>query len=160
MKDCSTACHCGRIIEGAGRYFREITLKKIDFRIDTLALVVLMAGCQGQEASSAGAVTGSPSTAKSALFQTWIGKWDGPEGTYLILSRASSAKNDKYLIEIRDLDGSKTFEGVPSGDRILFTRNGNAESIHAGDGEEAGMKWLLDKKQCLVIKHGEGFCRD
>ena len=145
---------------GAGCYFREITLKKIDLRIDILSLVVLMAGCQGREAPSVGAATGLPSTAKGVLFQTWIGKWDGPEGTYLMLSRASSAKNDKYLIEIRDLDGSKTFEGVPSGDRILFTRNGNAESIRAGDGEQAGMKWLLDKKECLVIKHGEGFCRD
>jgi hypothetical protein len=129
-----------------------------------LALVVLMAGCEGREPSlpqsSASAATGSSSASTNALFQTWLGKWDGPEGTYLILSRASSANDDKYLVEIRDLDGSKTFEAVSSGDRILFTRNGTEESIHAGNGEQAGMKWLLDKKHCLVIKYGEGFCRD
>jgi hypothetical protein len=34
------------------------------------------------------------------------------------------------------------------------------ESIHAGNGEDTGMKWLLDKKNCLIIKYGEGFCRD
>jgi hypothetical protein len=131
-------------------------LKQAGLRIGILALVVLMAGCEGRKPS----VPAFSADATNSFFQTWLGKWDGPEGTYLILSRAPSTNYDKYLVEIRDLDGSKTFEGVSSGDRILFTRNGNPESIHAGNGEQAGMKWLLDKKHCLVIKQGEGFCRD
>jgi hypothetical protein len=55
------------------------------------------------------------------------------------------------------LDG---YEGVATAGGIRFPRNGKTESIHAGNGEDTGMKWLLDKKNCLIIKYGEGFCRD
>jgi len=86
----------------------------------------------------------------------WLGHWNGPEGTYLLLAK----NGDKYVVKIRSLDGLDTYEGVAAGDRIQFTRDGKAESIRAGSGEETGMKWLLDKKNCLIIKTGEGFCRD
>lgn len=99
---------------------------------------------------SSGAATASSATDK------WLGQWNGPEGTYLVLSK----DGDKYLVEIHSLDGARTFEGDPHGDRILFTRDGKAESIHAGGGGETGMKWLLDKKNCLVIRTGEAFCRE
>lgn len=39
-------------------------------------------------------------------------------------------------------------------------RNGHTESIRAAGGGETGMKWLLDKKNCLTLQAGEGFCRD
>jgi hypothetical protein len=86
----------------------------------------------------------------------WLGKWVGPEGTYVVLSK----NGDKYGVEIHSLDGSATYEGTPVGNRLQFQRNGRAEYIHAGSGDETGMKWLLDKKDCLIIKTGEGFCRD
>jgi copper homeostasis protein (lipoprotein) len=88
--------------------------------------------------------------------QSWMGKWIGPEGTYLILSKSKSG----YLVKIRSLDGMQTFKGRLAGERIRFTRAGKAEHIRAGTGMDTGMKWLLDKKDCLVIKTGEGFCRD
>jgi hypothetical protein len=53
-----------------------------------------------------------------------------------------------------------TYDGVATADGIQFTRDGKAESIRAGNGEGTGMKWLLDKKNCLIIKYGEGFCRN
>src|SRR5215467_657924 len=90
------------------------------------------------------------------LTDQWLGRWPGVEGTYLDLAK----KGDKYAVTISDLDGPKEFEGVPAGDHIEFTRNGKSESIHHGDGKDAGMKWMLDKKDCLVIHAGEGFCRD
>jgi len=86
----------------------------------------------------------------------WLGKWIGPEGTYLVLAKNGA----KYVVEIDSLDGSDTYEGTSAGDRIEFQRNGKTESIHAGGGQETGMKWLLDKRNCLIIKTGEGFCRE
>jgi heat shock protein HslJ len=97
----------------------------------------------------------SPPTAENDLPDNWLGRWIGPEGTYLHLSK----NGDKYVVEIRSLDGLKTYEGVQIGDRIQFTRDGT-EFIRAGTGIDTGMKWLLDKKNCLIIKTGEGFCRD
>jgi hypothetical protein len=86
----------------------------------------------------------------------WLGKWIGPEGTYLLLSR----NGDKYVVKIQSLDGPATYQGVAHGDGIQFERQGTTESIHAGSGEQTGMKWLLEKKNCLIVKTGEGFCRD
>ena len=97
----------------------------------------------------------------AAKLDEWLGQWNGPEGTYLVLSKArGEVTGDKYDIKIRSLDGLQSFEGAPAGDRIVFTRAGKSESIHAGSGTETGMKWLLEKKDCLIIHTGEGFCRD
>lgn len=109
-------------------------------------------------ASTVNSRSGNPSTAPPPAnnpTDQWLGQWNGPEGTYLLLSK----NGDKYVVKIQSLDGAETYEGIPAGDLIQFKRNGNPESIHAGSGGETGMKWLLDKKNCLIIKAGEGFCR-
>jgi hypothetical protein len=90
-------------------------MKQPDLRTAILVLVVLM-GCEGRRPP----VPESSAGATNAFFQTWIGKWDGPEGTYLMLSKEFSPNDDKYLIEIRDLDGSKTFEGVSSPETAFY----------------------------------------
>ncbi len=111
------------------------------------------------ESSSVSGPSANPTTAPTAPDSPtngWLGQWNGPEGTYLVLSK----NGGKYVVKIRSLDGLETYEGVPVGDGVQFTRHGQAESIHAGDGKETGMKWLLDRKNCLIIKSGEGFCRD
>lgn len=86
----------------------------------------------------------------------WVGKWIGPEGTFLELARTGTG----YAVTIQSLDGLARFDGNWAGDRIAFSRGGQAESIHASNGAETGMKWLADKKDCLTVKTGEGFCRD
>ena len=132
--------------------------------IITLLVTVAMAGCkdhnQPAESSSSATSTAPPKStaapaAATGVTDEWLGKWIGPEGTYLVLSK----KAEKYVVEINSLDGPATYEGVSVGDRIQFQRNGKTESIHASSGQETGMKWLLDKKNCLTIKTGEGFCR-
>ena len=80
----------------------------------------------------------------------------GPEGTYLEISKSG----DTYEIQIKDLDKVQTYRGTATSDGISFERNGKAETIRSGKGEQTGMKWLLDKKNCLVIRYGEGYCRD
>lgn len=84
-----------------------------------------------------------------------LGKWDGPEGTYLNLSQSA----DKFIIEIQDLDTRHTYEGSAIDNQIEFRRNGQIEKIRKGSGVDTGMKWLNGKQNCLVIKSGEGYCR-
>ncbi len=84
------------------------------------------------------------------------GKWTGPEGTSMVITPAG----DDFNVVITNLDGPRTFQGtaVPGG--IAITRDGKALTIHRGDGADTGMKWLADKKDCLVVDANEGYCRD
>ena len=142
---------------------REI-VRKPRFWIITLLMTAAMAGCEdrNQPAGPSSAATNPrPKPAVAPTWATnlpndWLGKWVGPEGTYLVLSKNA----DKYVIEIHSLDGPATYEGTSAGDRIEFQRNGKTESIHEGSGANTGMKWLLEKKYCLIIRTGEGFCRE
>ena len=93
---------------------------------------------------------------KTALTDSWAGRWNGPEGTYLDIAGANGA----YEITVKDLDAARTFTGAAAGDRIEFGRDGATESIAATNGDETGMKWLAGKTNCLTIKLGEGYCRD
>jgi hypothetical protein len=142
-----------------------MTVRKPHFCVLILALTFLFGACQDHKSTAEPLVTGTNSTALSAEIppaggsvsaEKWLGKWNGPEGTFLLLS----VNGNRYLVKIQSLDGLDMYEGVATADGIQFTRNGKTESIHAGDGEDTGMKWLLDKKNCLIIKYGEGFCRD
>lgn len=126
---------------------------RVDVRVIVLAMMVSLAGCQDRERKPSTAEPAPAATNRST--DAWLGQWNGPEGTFLLLSK----DGEKYVIKIQSLDGPNTYEGVSAGDRIEFERDGRRESIHAGNGEATGMKWLLDKKDCLIIKTGEGFCR-
>jgi hypothetical protein len=140
-------------------------MTRAHFWIIPVFMTVFTTGCEdrNQPAGSSSVTTGNP-PAKSAAAPTatnnvtdqWLGKWIGPEGTYLVLSK----NLDKYMVEIHSLDGPASYDGISAGDRIEFQRNGRTESIRAGMGHETGMKWLLDKNNCLIIRAGEGFCRD
>ena len=57
-------------------------------------------------------------------------------------------------------DSRYAVRGTATGDSISFERNGKAETIHSVNGEQTGMKWLLAKKNCLLIRFGEGHCQD
>lgn len=118
-------------------------------------LVVLslstLAACQQSTPPQPEVITDTPSLASQ-----WQGRWTGPEGTLLDLE----PRADGVGITVHSLDGPDSYQGTEQADGIQFVRNGKAETIRAGDGEATGMKWLLDKQNCLVIRLGEGFCRD
>jgi hypothetical protein len=142
-------------------------MKSTDFRAIAIAIMVLTA-CQDRNQSAVGPSptvpvssppanpTTRPAAPASKVTDKWLGQWNGPEGTYLLLSK----KGDRYVVKIQSLDGPATYEGVAAGgDRLEFKRDGKGESIRAGNGKDTGMKWLLEKTDCLIIKEGEGFCR-
>lgn len=88
----------------------------------------------------------------------WIGKWVGVEG--LALDIGPGAAPGRYRLNVSLLDGANDYEGTADGDVIRFTRDGAGETIRKASGAETGLKWLADKKDCLMIQAGEGFCRD
>jgi len=99
---------------------------------------------------------GATSAVATATTDSWVGRWNGPEGTYLEISGGKGS----YEITIMDLDRARTFQAVTVEDHIEFQRDGTNESLKSSNGDETGMKWLAGKADCLTIKPGEGFCRD
>jgi len=120
------------------------------------AIAVALAACQDRTPEAAPAPAPTPAAPAPAT-DAWLGQWNGPEGTYLRLAGSGG----QYEVTIRNLDGPRTFPGKAAGDeRIEFERDGVKESLRATHGAETGMKWLSEKKNCLTVRSGEGYCRD
>ncbi len=109
--------------------------------------------------------TPTASQASSVNPDSWLGKWTGPEGTALTISKTENS----YTLAFEMLDGPMSVVGSVAPEGIIFTRD--ADGIAAtpdsktfilkhGSGKDTGMKWLLDKKDCLVVQPSEGYCRD
>jgi len=92
----------------------------------------------------------------AAGVDAWLGKWTGPEGTWLQIEGSGG----NYVVTIRNLDSTIRYPATSVLDEIRFDRAGAMATIRATDGAATGMKWLADKKNCLTIKTGEGYCRD
>jgi hypothetical protein len=128
-------------------------MRAVVYELCAGAIAGLLYGCEGQRPAETRNAPASNAATKTA--EQWLGQWNGPEGTYLILSK----NGEKYMVKINSLDGAATYEGVAAGDHIEFQRDGKTETIRSGNGSDTGMKWLMDKTNCLIIKTGEGFCR-
>ena len=115
-----------------------------------LALALtLLASCSDTDTSRA-------PPASTTVTDAWLGRWTGPEGTFLLLAGGDG----RYEVTIQNLDGPRVFAGVAAGEQIRFERDGVVELIHATDGAATGMKWLTEKVDCLTVRAGEGYCRD
>lgn len=110
----------------------------------------LLAACSGGD--TVPAVPAVP----TASPREWQGRWLGPEGTWLEITRTG----DEYAITIMNLDAARRFAAVAIADGLSFERDGARETLRATDGDGTGMKWLAGKTTCLVVRAGEGFCRD
>ena len=137
-----------------------------------ITFVALLAGCSPapmpdpapgsapkQDAMAPADVTAAEPVANdlgTAVADGWLGEWRGPEGTSLRIDKQEVG----YALVIANLDGPREFHGIAAGEVIEFERDGIAETLRAGDGAATGMKWLAGKKDCLVVKPGEGYCRD
>jgi hypothetical protein len=138
------------------------------------ALLVLMVACaRGEDAEPIDNTAVVDNGANEAIDDTepagnsaqaklptdaWIGKWLGVEG--LVLDIQPAGEPGHYVLSVTLLDGTNSYDGVADGDMIRFIRNGRPESTRAATGAETGLKWLADKQNCLMIREGEGFCRE
>ena len=130
------------------------TLRSLIFGA-TLAL--LITGCESRNSDKASLVAArSIGSASASTTDKWLGRWNGPEGTFLQIAGGSG----KYEVTIQNLDGPLTFQGRAVGDQIEFERNDVKESLRATNGKGTGMKWLVEKSNCLTVHASEGFCRD
>ena len=126
-----------------------------------VAIALAVAACSPAPAPSAEDTLEATATAEkkpAPATDAWIGDWTGVEGTMLKIA-AGDAPGVYAITEIT-LDGPVSFTGANDGAVIRFERNGAPESIRAGNGADTGLKYLAAKSECLVIKVGEGFCRD
>ncbi len=122
-----------------------------------ITLALLLIGCSDRNVESKSEnPTKSSSVEQVIATDHWAGKWNGPEGTFLKIVGDEGV----YEITIQNLDGARNFSGHAVGGDIQFDRNGVQESLHATTGRETGMKWLIDKSECLTVRVGEGYCRN
>ena len=122
-------------------------------------------------ASPSPAVTASPAISpevanpNEAAIQQLIGKWAGPEGTFITITEKKGADGKqqlprKFEIEIKDLDKAEKYEGTAKGKDIEFVRKGKTETVKAATGAETGMKGFEKETACVVVTKGsEGFCK-
>jgi hypothetical protein len=139
------------------------------------AALILLAGCEKAEAPAPaptdatttevpvetvppeGAEATDPATAPHR-FASWAGKWTGVEGMYTTITPGEPGK---YKLEMQsDLDTKGTYDGNDSEHGIKFKRGSEELSLRRGNGDEIGLKYLAGKKECLIVKDGEGYCRD
>ena len=137
-------------------------MKKALFVLSTLALLT---ACD-QDAKSP-AKPAPPSVQATLAPETpptdkWIGQWIGVEGLHLTIAKDDNIGRGHYLLTMQyglDAEDAGTFKGEAAEDGIAFTRPDGPQSLRAGDGAATGLKWLADKKDCLIVATGEGYCR-
>lgn len=106
-------------------------------------------------------VTVPSTTATTHAHTDWQGLWTGPEGLFVFVAVAAPGE---YTLEMMgDTDDMKDNITIPGRDAeggIAFERDGKTLLLKSATGEETGLKWLEDKKECLMVEEFEGFCRD
>ena len=91
-------------------------------------------------------------------FASWAGKWTGVEGMFVTITPGAPGQ---YKLEMQsDLDTKGSYDGTDSEHGIQFKRGAEQLSLRRGSGDETGLKYLAGKKECLIVKDGEGYCRD
>ncbi|HTG37373.1 hypothetical protein [Sphingomonas sp.] len=105
-----------------------------------------------------GEAAGAPANAV-ARADSWIGRWRGVEGLNLVIEAGDAP--GRYRLDMQySLDDKGVFDGIATAEGIMFSRPDGEHVLRAGDGQATGLKWLADKQNCLVVKPGEGYCRD
>jgi hypothetical protein len=121
------------------------------------SILLSLIACSDKTGTTNSSTASNVSTVTTKITtDAWLGKWNGPEGTFLEISGGSG----NYEITIQDLDGPKKYHGTNKDNQISFDRNGTSEIIEASSGADTGMKWLAEKSNCLRTRLGEGWCRD
>ncbi|WP_260582800.1 hypothetical protein [Sphingopyxis sp. PET50] len=120
------------------------------------AALVVLSGCEKAEAPApsptettevvdetmppeAATDESDPATAPHR-FASWAGKWTGVEGMYVTITPGEPGK---YRLEMQsDLDTKGTYDGSDSEHGIKFARGTEELSLHRGNGDETGLKYL------------------
>ncbi|WPN97590.1 lipoprotein [Pseudomonas sp. MUP55] len=137
-------------------------MKKILFALSALALLAACDKTPKEAPKPAPASVQATLVPQTPPTDNWVGKWIGVEGLNLSIAKDDSIGRGHYLLTMQyglDADASGTFKGQATDDGIAFTRPDGPQVLRAGDGAATGLKWLADKKDCLIVAAGEGYCR-
>lgn len=127
--------------------------------LSLLVPALLLVACSKPAPAPPAPATSQPAAAEAqapSVASAWSGRWSGPEATFLDVIQDGPALS----VAVTNLDGVRRFDAVEVEGGLAFERDGIRETIKAGNGADTGMKWLADKTQCLVVKAGEGYCRN
>ena len=109
-------------------------------------------------ATNAGATTPPPAPDAARTAADYLGRWNGVEGMYLVVS---AKPGGGVTLDMQwDLDHHGRFDGSVTAEGLRFIRDGVAESALHTNGDATGLKYLDGKNDCLTVKPGEGYCRD
>ncbi|MDQ0742506.1 lipoprotein [Pseudomonas sp. W4I3] len=137
-------------------------MKKILFALSALALLAACDKTPKETPKPAPASVQATLVPQTPPTDNWVGKWIGVEGLNMSIAKDDSVGRGHYLLTMQyglDADASGTFKGQATDDGIAFTRPDGPQVLRAGDGAATGLKWLADKKDCLIVAAGEGYCR-
>lgn len=136
------------------------TLNVLVLALSSWALPVAAADVPASAASRA-ASTSPADSGKTHAHAQWKGLWIGVEGLFVDIALAGPGA---YTLEMMgETDAAKDNIRIPGRDAkggISFERDGKTMLLRAATGEQTGLKWLEDKKNCLMVEEFEGFCRD
>ncbi len=96
----------------------------------------------------------------SGMKGDYAGLYTGPEGTYLAIE---ALDDGTFYLEMRwglDENMLGNFDGTSVEGGIQFLRDGEKLVLKPVNGDATGMKWLAGKSNCLMVKVGEGYCKD
>ncbi len=125
--------------------------------------VLALSACKKAEEAPAADATESVAVPEEAMPETvdgaaWAGKWTGPEGLYVSITPGTDGK---ITLEMQsDLDTKGSYDGTATAEGISFKRGDETLTLKKSTGDETGLKYLAGKKDCLMVKSGEGYCRD
>jgi hypothetical protein len=131
--------------------------KLIAATVAALALAACSPPAQTSAAPSETPMVSADAKKPAPPTDAWIGKWIGVEGNFLDMQAGSAP--GVYAITEQTLDGPKTFVGTGKDMTIEIVDGGKTLAIHAGSGDDTGLKYLAGKTDCLIIESGRGFCR-
>jgi hypothetical protein len=120
-----------------------------------MASAFALGACSKPEPAAAVAPVPAAGASAPDMPSGWVGRWQGPEGTYLEVAGGPGT----YSLTVQNLDGPRSFDAKAGSGTLVFVRDGTIETIRRGNGTDTGMKWLADKRDCLIVKAGEGYCR-
>lgn len=100
-------------------------------------------------------------TGDSHAHADWAGLWVGVEGLFVEITLTTPGTYELEMMgESEDVKDNIRVPGRDAEGGIAFERNGETLLLRSATGEETGLKWLEDKKNCLMVEEFEGFCRD
>lgn len=82
------------------------------------------------------------------------------EGLFVFISLTELGTYELEMMgETPDMKDNIRVVGRDAEGGISFERDGAPHLLRAATGEETGLKWLADRKNCLMVQESEGFCR-